>query len=252
MRVVIIEDEKLAADYLEKTLLSIEKDIEVIAKIPSVRESVIWLQENEADLIFLDINLSDGMCFKIFDQVTVKTPIIFTTAYDQYAIKAFKLNSIDYLLKPIDKQELTLSLSKFKELYKAAEKSSVNFTDLINALNSTKQNYQDRFVIYAGQKIKVVKTTDIAYFYSIDGDTFLCSNSKENYSLEYSLDKLETMLDPAQYFRINRQFFVNLDAIKNMYIHTKSRIKLELNPPYSEEIVVSLNRCSDFRKWLGK
>lgn len=252
MRVVIIEDEDLAAKYLEKMLLDIEKDIEVIAKIASIRESAKWLQENAADLIFLDINLSDGMCFKIFDHVTVKTPIIFTTAYDQYAIKAFKLNSVDYLLKPIDKHELALSLAKFKELHKTAEKSSLNFTDLINALNSNKLNYQDRFVIYTRQKIKVVKTIDIAYFYSIDGDTFLCSSAKENYSLDYSLDKLETMLDPSQYFRINRQFIVNLDAIKNMFIHTKSRIKLELNPPFSDETVVSINRCADFRKWLGK
>lgn len=252
MRVIIIEDEKLAADYLEQTLLVVEKEIEIIGKLTSVRDSIKWLQENTSDLIFMDINLSDGMCFKIFDELTIKTPIIFTTAYDQYAIKAFKLNSIDYLLKPIDKKELISSISKYKELFKSAESTSVNFTDLINAINKEKQEYQDRFVIYAGQKIKVVKTIDVAYFYSIVGDTFLCTKNKENLSLDYSLDKLETLLDPSRFYRINRQFIINFDAIRNMYVHTKSRIKLELEPASSEETIVSINRSADFKRWLGK
>ena len=250
MNVLIIEDEKLAANNLEKMLHQIDKNINVQCKIDSIEESVKWLNNNTVDLIFLDIHLADGLCFKIFEQIKIKTPIIFTTAYDQYAIKAFKVNSIDYLLKPIEIQELEQSLEKFKELNQAQKTKSIDFERLINFYNK-KIEYQQRFIVRYAQKIKSIKTDDIVYFYVNNENVFLCTKDNSNYSVDYSLDKLGNILNPKDFFRINRQFIVNISSIENMYSLSKSRIKIELKPKPDFETIVSYNRMSDFRKWLN-
>jgi DNA-binding LytR/AlgR family response regulator len=251
MKVLIIEDEKLAATNLEKLIISLDSSMQIVGKLGSVRESVKWLSENSADLIFMDIQLSDGLSFSIFDQIKVTTPIIFTTAFDQYAIKAFKHNSIDYLLKPIDKEELAVSIEKFNDRFKKKQIPEINFEALLNSLKA-KPEYQKRFAVYAGLKIKSIPTKEIAYFYISDKNVFLTSTENVQYAIDFTLDKLEEMLDPQQFFRLNRKIIANIDSIKNIYAVSKSRITINLVPAFSEEVVVSLSRAADFREWLNK
>ncbi|MCD4747284.1 MAG: LytTR family DNA-binding domain-containing protein [Bacteroidales bacterium] len=250
MNVLIIEDEKIAADHLEKMLRQIDKNIYIQGKIDTIEGAVKWLNNNKTDLIFLDIHLADGLCFKIFEQIKVKTPVIFTTAYDQYAIKAFKVNSIDYLLKPIEIRELEQSINKFKELNQLQKANKIDYNSLIKVL-SNKIEYQERFIVRYGQKIKSIKADDIAYFYVNNENVFFCTKDNINYPIDFSLDKLENILDPKYFFRVNRQFIVNFSAIENMYPLSKSRIKIELKPQTDCETIVSYSRLSDFRKWLN-
>ena len=252
MQVIIIEDEKIAAKSLEKQLSAIDPQINVVEILPSIRKSVRWLSINKADLIFLDIQLADGLSFKIFEEVKVKTPIIFTTAYDQYAIKAFELNSIDYLLKPIDKNALEKSLNKLKELQSVAVHSPDEIRELADLLQNREAVFQKRFMVYAGDKVKSIKIEEVAYFYSMEKSTFLCTKGDVSYTIDYSLDKLELMIDPDNFFRINRKFIIHIDAIKNMFPLANSRMKIELIPPSHEEAFVSLHRYSNFKRWLNK
>ena len=253
MEVIIIEDEQIASDSLEQIIRSTDSSIRVLAKIESVRNAVNWLINNTCDLIFLDIQLSDGISFTIFEQVEVKIPIIFTTAYDQYAIKAFKLNSIDYLLKPIDIHELKQSLFKYKDLHtsKSYESKVIDFKELIESIRNPVQ-YQSRFMVYAGQKIRSVKVSTIAYFYTREGSVFFCTNEGKQYDIDHTLDKLEQILDPTFFFRINRQFIVNIEAIDQMHPMSKSRLKLDLKPASDLEAVVSFNHVQDFKSWLNR
>ncbi|MDF1550479.1 MAG: LytTR family DNA-binding domain-containing protein, partial [Bacteroidales bacterium] len=241
MNVLIIEDEVIAADNLEKQLLKTEPGIHILAKIDSIRDAVKWLSHNTADLIFLDIHLSDGQSFAIFEQIEVKIPIIFTTAYDQYTLKAFKLYSIDYLLKPIDIEELTRSIEKFKSFSGKNKQSELDIQSLLESFNPQK-DFQKRFVVNIGQKIKMIKTEDIAWFNGSDQGTFLCTFSNSCYALDLSLDKLESKLDPEIFFRINRNYIVNIEAIDEMHTLTKSRIKVTLKPNPTDETLVSFNR----------
>lgn len=248
MEVIIIEDEQIAAESLEKLLHSVDIGIKVLEKIESVRSAVKWLLSHTCDLIFLDIQLSDGISFTIFEQVDVKIPIIFTTAYDQYAIKAFKLNSIDYLLKPIEVHELRQSLQKYKELHSG---KNIDFKALIESIRNPVQ-YQSRFLVYAGQKIRSVKVNEIAYFYVREGSVFFCNFEGKQFDIDYTLDKLQQILDPACFFRINRQFIVNIEAIEQMHPLSKSRLKLDLKPACDLETVVSFNHVQDFKVWLNR
>ncbi len=251
MKAVIIEDEKLAAERLEDLINEVDPSIEVSAKLVSVEQSVKWLKKNKPDLIFLDIQLEDGLSFSIFDKVHVDIPIIFTTAYDQYAIKAFKLNSIDYLLKPIKKKELNEALEKYKNV-----KSSfmLNFEEIMRSMQRKEVNYKKRFLIQYGQKIKNVEAEEIAYFYAMDKNVFLNTFSDNTYPLDYTLDKLNDQLDPDKFFRINRKMIINIDAIKSMIPFSRSRIKIELNPkaPADIEALVSVERSASFKEWLDK
>jgi DNA-binding LytR/AlgR family response regulator len=251
MNVIIIEDEKLAAQNLEKLLLDIDKSITIQAKIGTVREAIAWLMQNKTDLIFLDIQLSDGISFKIFETVEVKTPIIFTTAYDHYAIKAFDVNSIAYLLKPIKAKELERSLKKYKDTI-SEKTQTIDYSMLLNLISNKLPEYQKRFIINAGQKIKTIPIEAIAYFYVIEKSVFLCTHQNERYALEYSLDNLETLLDPSLFFRVNRQQIIHISAIANMYNLSNRSIKIELKPPSEQETIVSILRLSDFKKWLNR
>jgi two-component system response regulator LytT len=250
MNVLIIEDEKLAAEKLESMLLETDPAIRVLAKLGSIKEAVKWLFQHSADLIFLDIQLSDGISFSIFDQVAVSTPIIFTTAYDQYAIKAFQLNSISYLLKPIRQSDLAESLQKFRNLKSAF---TIDFDALLAQIQGKQTEFKKRFLIQVGEKIRKVEVTEIAYFYVLDKGVYLRTYQGSNYPVEYSLDKLETMIDPAGFFRVNRKYLVNMDAISNMVAYSRNRVKLELKPRADDEFdtIVSIDRSADFKKWLN-
>lgn len=251
MKVLIIEDEAIAAERLEEMLREIDLESEILAKIGSVKESVQWLSNHEADLIFLDIQLSDGISFSIFEQVKIATPIIFTTAYDQYAIEAFQLNSIAYLLKPIKKRELEESLQKYKTMRKVF---SVDVEKLLSAFSNQGKEYKERFLIRIGDIMKKIDTSEIAYFLAEDKSVYLVTFEDKKLPVDYSLDALEEELDPNQFFRIHRSLIVNIEAIENMLAWTRSRVKLELdpNPGKNLDTVVSTSRSQDFKDWLNR
>ena len=250
MKVLIIEDEQKTAERLKNMIQEIEKEFEVVAILESIEASVHWLNNNaQPDLIFQDIHLADGSGFEIYKTVQVDVPVIFTTAFDQYAIEAFKVNSIDYLLKPINKSQLVESLEKFKRLKKSDESNTFDYAALAGMLNP--QKFQHRFMVRYGQKIKVIDTKNIAYFYTLSGNNFFKTFENDEYPSDFSLDKLEEMLDPDIFYRINRQFIINIKAIGEMYSYSKSRVKIELNPPCEIETIASTERSGDFKKWLS-
>jgi DNA-binding LytR/AlgR family response regulator len=249
MKTIIIEDEQLAARRLENMVKSIDPTIEIIAKLESVKESVEWFKSNEQpDLIFLDIHLEDGLSFSIFDQVKVNSPIIFTTAFDEYAIKAFKLKSIDYLLKPIIQNDLEKAISKFRDW--GEKKQLIDVSELFRLMNMGTKQFRERFSVVVGQKLKSIDVKDISYFFSNSGITFVAMQPKGQYSLDLSLDNLMEELDPKLFFRVNRQYIVSLQSIINIHIFPKSRLKLELNPPVPQGVFVSLDKVVDFKKWV--
>ena len=251
MKVLIIEDENFAAEKLEQMIAEINPAITVVAKLGSINESVKWFMNNSCDLIFLDIQLSDGISFSIFEQVTINTPIIFTTAYDQYAIKAFQLNSISYLLKPIRKTELADSLKKYQSLKSAF---SIDFEMLLANIQGREPEYKKRFLIQIGEKIRKVELSEIAYFFILEKAVFLKTFQGNSYPVDYTLDKLESLINPEKFFRINRKYIVSMDSISNMFAYSRSRVKLELKPIVDDEFdtIVSIDRSSDFKKWLNR
>jgi DNA-binding LytR/AlgR family response regulator len=250
MNVLIIEDESFAANKLELMIKEIDPAIQIMGKLGSIKESVKWLNQYSADLIFLDIQLSDGLSFSIFEQVNLNTPIIFTTAYDEYAIKAFQVNSISYLLKPIRKNDLADSLQKYHSLKTTF---NIDFEILLAHIQSREPVFKKRFLIQMGEKIRKVEVSEIAYFFILEKGVYMSTFQGHNYSIEYSLDKLETMLDPTRFFRINRKLLVNIESIANMVAYSRGRIKLELRPKTdnSLESIVSIDRSSEFKKWLN-
>ena len=249
MKTIIIEDEQLAARRLENMVKYIDSSIEILVILESIAESVEWLKKNEhPDLIFLDIHLEDGLSFSIFDQVKVNSPIIFTTAFDEYAIKAFKLKSIDYLLKPIIQTDLEKAIAKFREW--GEKKQTIDISELLHLMNGGKQEFRERFSVVVGQKLKSIDVKDIAYFFSNSGITFVAMHTKGQYSIDISLDNLLQELDPKLFFRVNRQYLVNLNSIVNIHIFPKSRLKLELNPAIPGGVFVSLDKVVDFKKWV--
>lgn len=251
MNVLIIEDERFAADKLELMLKEVAPTFKIMAKLGSIKDSVNWLMQNSVDLIFLDIQLSDGVSFSIFEQVNINTPIIFTTAYDQYAIKAFELNSISYLLKPIRKKDLADSLQKYQTLKSTF---GIDFEKLLANIQGREPDYKKRFLIQIGEKIRKVEITEIAYFYVLDKGVFAKTFQGNTYPIDYTLDKLENLLNPEKFFRINRKYVVNMDSISGMIAYSRSRVKLDLNPKPLDELdtIVSIDRSADFKKWLNK
>lgn len=255
MKVLIIEDEHFAADKLIQLIHEYDARIEILDQLDSVEDSVEWLSQNPSpDLLFLDIHLADGFSFEIFEQVDVQCPIIFTTAYDQYAIQAFKTKSVDYLLKPIKLEDLQAALDKFKELF--ARPSSDSFAKEMHALasliQSQQQAYKTRFLVKVGNLIKTISVTDVAYFLFEDRMTLLVTKEKRRYPLKQTLDELEGVLDPQQFTRANRQFIINIDAIHKIHPWFKGRLKLELNPLQSIDLVISTEKTKDFKAWLDR
>lgn len=251
INVLVIEDEQTAAKRIIRLLEETDPEIQILNNLESIESAVKWFQENPPpDLIILDIQLADGISFEIFKQVKVESFIIFTTAYDEYAIRAFELNSIDYLLKPIDRAKLEQSIKKFKKL--KPEKTNIDIENLIQYIDSQKKDYKSRFLVNAGEKLKSIDTKEVAYFYSSEKFTFLCSQDDRHYALEYSLDSLENLLDPQKFFRVNRQYIVSLGALDKIYILSKSRIKIELKPVVKDSVYVSKGRTHEFRQWLDQ
>ncbi len=252
MNILIIEDEEPAAQRIKRMIEELEPDAHIQEVIVSIRSAVKWFKENTApDLIFQDIQLADGLSFEIFNQVNIQTPVIFTTAFDEYAIQAFKVNSIDYLLKPIKKEELTRAYNKFKKLLSSNTPPLADMEDLIESLRQPSKKYKSRFLIRFGEHIKKINISEIAYFYTQDKINFLRTFTGHSYPLDLNLDNLEKALDPEMYFRINRQFIISIDSIEQMYAFSKSRVKIKLKPAMDIETIVSTDRSPGFKAWLG-
>ncbi len=253
MRILIIEDELPAARRIAKLIKEVEPNTEIVGTIDSVSASVEWLKNNpHPDLILLDIHLGDGSSFEIFEEIELNCPVIFTTAYDEYAIKAFKVNSVDYLLKPINKEELEQSVKKFR---KFSEKDKMDFSQFRSVLESMKtedNKYKKRFVVNYGDKIRSVEVSEVAYFMIMEKNTFLVTKQNETYGIQYSLEQLEEFLTPTDFIRVNRRFIVSFDAIENMWSYSRSRVKLGLQPAAPEDVIVSTDRSSQFKAWLNK
>lgn len=255
MTTIIIEDEKPAARLLQRKLEKL--NIQVGVMLHSVEESLEWFSKNEhPDLIFLDIQLSDGLSFEIFEKVAIKSAVIFTTAYDEYALRAFKLNSIDYLLKPIDEDDLEIAVAKFKSLLPKQELQSQNlgidFEQIKRMLtNPFEKNYKKRFTVKIGQHLKVISIDEIECFFSENKGTYLHTFDNRNYLIECTLELLEQELDPADFFRISRKFIIPLKAIKEIVVYSNSRLKVILPSYKEEEVIVSREKVSDFKTWIG-
>lgn len=252
MNVVIIEDESLAARRLERMLL--DQGFNILAKLSSVSSAITWFNNNtHPELIFLDIQLSDGLSFEIFENIDLKSHIIFTTAFDQYALKAFKLNSIDYLLKPIDKDELIAAISKFRTFRKPEDnKLSNSQLEQINLLlHSSIKDYKERFTVKVGTHIHTIETKDIECFYSENKATYLHTCTGQNYLIDYSLEQLEDILDIKSFFRVSRKFYINIKSIKDIIDYSNSRLKIKLKSYNEEDIIVSRERVKAFKQWLG-
>jgi len=250
MRILIIEDETPAADRLKKMILDLEPNGEIINNLVSIASSVTWLKENPApDLIFMDIHLSDGDSFQIFNELEVISPVVFVTAYDQYALEAFKVNSIDYLLKPVKKEDLSRALDKYKQ---RGSSNTQQMMDLLKQMNITpsKKETQKRIVIRYGDTIKMVEIAEVAYFYTEDKINFLCTKDNVRYPIDQNLDELENMVDGDVFFRINRQYIININAIDKMLAWSKSRVKVILKPTCENETIVSTERSPHFKEWL--
>lgn len=244
MNAVIIEDEYLAASELERLLGEVAPDVVILAKLGSVSESVTWLRKNKVDVIFMDIHLGDGQSFDIFEQVEITVPVIFITAYDEYALKAFKYQGIDYILKPFDKEELIQALGKLDSL------SSANAPFPAASLTV----YQERFLVTVGTKMKSVAIGDVAYFMADGKYLVLFTRDGQNYILDQTISGIESKLNPARFFKINRKFIVSYDAIKEMVKYSNSRIKIILSPlpPSGIEAIVSSERIQEFKQWLNQ
>ncbi len=251
MNTIIIEDESLTAQRLEGMLHKYDSKIKILAILPSVEESVHWLERNDPpDLVFMDIHLEDDLCFKIFEKVPLQSPVIFTTAYDEYMVKAFKVNSIDYLLKPVNYEELTAAIDKYNSLKTQFMKPGIE--TLLQYIGQREPEYKSRFMVTIGTKIKSIETSQIAYFYADEKITFMVTKEGQNLPIDYSLEKLSKLIDPKKYFRINRQFLLSFDSIQTVYTHYKGKLKLDLNPKARLEVFVSGDRMTDFKEWLGK
>ena len=255
MKALIIEDELLAADKLIKLIHQYDPNVEILDQLDTVEDAVNWLEQNpHPDLLFLDIHLADGSSFEIFDQTSVQCPIIFTTAYDQYAIQAFKTKSVDYLLKPVKFEELKAAMEKFKELYGSSDhvSNSLEMHALASLIQSQQKAYKTRFLVKMGNIIRTVSITDVAYFLFEDRVTLLVTNDNHRYPVKNTLDELEEMLDPGQFARANRQFIVNISAIHKIHPWFKGRLKLELKPLQNTDLVVSSERTKSFKEWLDR
>jgi len=252
MNVLIIEDEALAAERLLKMIVAIDSDARVLAKLESVRAVIKWFGSNSLpDLIFMDVQLADGLCFEIFDKVRIDIPVIFTTAYNEYALKAFKVNSIDYLLKPIDKTELQIAIGKYKKQTLASNSSPYIEALILNKVKSMLQNpYKMRFVVRIGEHIKAVNVDDISFIYSSEKATLIRSATGRDFALEGSIDQITGEMDPARFFRVNRKYLVSIAHVSDIIAYSGNRLKLITKGIESDEIIVSREKVTDFKKWL--
>jgi DNA-binding LytR/AlgR family response regulator len=249
MNVIILEDETRAANHLERLLKKVAPEMNIVAKIESVRDAVPFLNTHfDIELVFSDVQLADGLSFEIFEKVKVKCPIIFTTAYDHYAIEAFKTNGIDYLLKPVEEERLKKAVEKSKQF------SLPHTTDKLLAISNAASNktYKSRFMVKVGDKIKSIPIEEIMAFYSLGKATYIHTASNRDYCIEYSIDQLESLLDINHCFRVNRKYIVSIHACSNILVWTNSRLRLKIEGINDDEIIVSRERVQDFKNWLDR
>ncbi len=249
MKAVIIEDENLSAEHLANLLQRIDASIEIVAHFDSVKKSRTAFENGiEADVLFLDVHLADGLSFDIFNKVSTTIPIIFTTAYDEYAIKAFKLNSIDYLLKPIGIADLKDAIEKLKKVHHQQNSSLIE--SLAKAYQTINKQYKNRFMVKMGDNIVSIKTEEISFFISEDGTTILNTLQKKRYAIDFTLDQLQDLVAPDLFFRINRQVLININSVQKVSTYFNSRLKITSDVLLDEQAVVSRDRVNEFKTWL--
>jgi DNA-binding LytR/AlgR family response regulator len=259
MKILIVEDEDLAIKKLKKTLSTVDESAIVVGETDSIKGTVAWLESNPTpDLILMDIELADGQSFEIFNHVQVKSPVIFITSYDEYALKAFKVNSVDYLLKPVQKEDLQSALDKFKQMKKLYNTEpaapAISLDSLVKELQQKLQTkeYRKRFLVKHGQKLVSIEIEDIAYFFSDGRLNFFKTNDNKKFVVDYTMDELNEMLDPDHYFRISRSFFISIDSVAQIHDYFGNRLLLHLKPESEKEVIVSREKVTDFKNWLGK
>lgn len=251
-KVLLIEDEKPAAEWLHQLILKFDPQISILTVIDSVRGAEEWFQQHPApDLVFMDIQLADGLSFEIFERVKVPCPVIFTTAYEEYAIKAFKVNSVDYLLKPIAYKELEAAILKFSQQIKSLQPTPPISIELLNKVKEMlRKQYKTRFVIKVGDHLKSIPVEDILFFYSLEKATYLCTADFRTYLVDYSLDHISEMIDEQRFFRINRKYILSNQSIADIVVYSNSRLKIKLKKPDEESIIVSRDKVPGFKEWL--
>ena len=249
MRAVIVEDESIASRRLVSLIEELAPELKIVAELASVESGLKWFKNNSLpDLIFLDIQLNDGYGFDILDHIEEHPPIIFTTAYNEYAIRGFKYNGLDYLLKPIAKADLEKALNKFRKSKKLQTAPSAEKLNDLKAL--FQKEYKHRFMVKVGNQFKAFDVADIAFFKSVDGLIYLKTFAGQNYPIEYSIDQLEDILDPVNFFRVNRKYMVAVKAVEEIHTYFNSRLLLKLKPKEEDQVIVSRERTSNFKKWL--
>lgn len=253
MRILIIEDEPHAAERLQRLVRELLPDATVLAKIDSIKNAVAWFQQNPPpDVVLMDIQLADGVSFRIFEQCEVQAPIIFTTAYEEYAVKAFKVNSIDYILKPVDKEELSAALKKVKTKSPTNTDRELLLHSMRDMLNLLSRRYKTRFVMKVGEHLKTVEVDQIRFFYSEEKVTFCQTVDNRSFILDYTLEQLEDLVNPEQFYRINRKYLVSAAAIQDIISYSNSRLRLVLKGSQDRDIIVARERVHQFKAWLDK
>ena len=253
MNVLIIEDEPHAAQRLSKLVVELMPSSKLLATIDSVKNAITWLKGNpKPDIIFMDIQLADGLSFDIFEQVDVQSPVIFTTAYDAYALKAFKVNSIDYILKPVDKNDLSMALKKLSTLSGDPQGTRVLLDHIGQAMQMLTRKYKTRFVIKVGEHLKTIEISSVRFFFSEDKTTFCATDDNRNLIIDFTLEQLEDMLDPQEFFRINRKYLVRSSAIGDIISYTNSRLRLVLKGSADNDVIVARERVQEFKDWLDR
>ncbi len=251
MKAIIIEDEKLSAEHLVTLLKRIDSNIEIVALFDTVKKSVEEFKKGiMADVLFVDIHLADGISFDIFSKVAIEIPVIFTTAYDEYAIKAFKINSLDYLLKPIGISDLKVAIDKYIKLNKVPQSTILN--NINSVYHTLNKQYKNRFMVKMGDTISSIKTDEITHFISEDGLVLLTTLSGKRYGVDYTLDSLESLISPDTFFRINRKVIININSVHKVSSYFNSRLKLSSNSLNEEDGIVSRERVNEFKAWLDK
>jgi DNA-binding LytR/AlgR family response regulator len=255
MRVLIIEDEKPAVENLKQLLNRYDSSIEVVGELDSIAASVDWLLNpvNTADLVFMDIHLSDGLSFEIFNKAQLNLPVIFTTAYNEYAIQAFKVNSIDYLLKPLAYDDLFRSLEKLESMRENLSSASqrIKLEESNEALLHYRKTYKERFMVKLGERIKSVTSDKIVLFYAEGRNAFIWTSKGNRYIIDYKLEELEELLNPATFYRISRSFIVNINHIQDVLVHSNSRLKIQFEQEFDREVIVSREKVSHFKNWFS-
>ncbi|MDD4754612.1 MAG: LytTR family DNA-binding domain-containing protein [Prolixibacteraceae bacterium] len=255
IKIILVEDEEYNLRLLEEMIKKVRPGWEVLKTFESVKGTVKWLRENSPpDLLFMDIQLADGLCFSVFDQVDVKSMVIFTTAYDNYALRAFKVNSIDYLLKPFKEKDLETAVEKFESFrfLSGREVTIHDYSEIIESIRRGEKKYRKRFLVSRGAGFYSLISDDVAYFFSESRITTAVTFRKQNHIVDFSLEVLEEELDPDIFFRANRKLIVNINSVERVDNYFRGKLKIRLNPPFHDEVAVSRLKAMDFKKWLGK